>query len=60
MCQTFHLPQTFDLFKKVIFSQAGLRHNCRLGPRTPTNEISSILDAGTVYGSTPEKQEMLR
>lgn len=39
---------------------AGLRFNCRLGPRTPFNLISSILDAGTVYSNEPKKEEALR
>ena len=40
--------------------QAGLRFNCRVGPREQFNEISSFLDAGTVYSNKPERQESLR
>jgi hypothetical protein len=40
--------------------QPGLRENCRLGPREQFNEISSIIDAGTVYSNEPEKLEELR
>lgn len=43
-----------------VRSQAGLRHNCRLGPREQFNEISSMLDAGTVYSNVPERLESLR
>jgi len=43
-----------------VRSQAGLRFNCRVGPREQFNEISSFLDAGTVYSNKPERQESLR
>jgi len=43
-----------------VRSQAGLRYNCRLGPRNSFNQISSILDAGTVYSNSEETQEKLR
>ena len=49
--------------KNSIFlprSQAGLRYNCRLGPREQFNEISAVLDAGTVYSNVPERLESLR
>ena len=39
---------------------SGLRYNCRLGPRASFNEISSIIDAGTVYSNSAETQEELR
>lgn len=39
---------------------SGLRYNCRLGPRASFNEISSIIDAGTVYSNSPETLEELR
>lgn len=38
----------------------GLRSNCRLGPREQFNEVSSIIDAGTVYGNNQERFEALR
>ncbi len=37
-----------------------MRENCRLGPREQFNEISSTLDAGTVYSNIPERLEQLR
>ena len=40
--------------------EAGLRDGCRLGPREQFNEISSFLDAGSVYSNVPERQEFLR
>jgi len=43
-----------------VRSQAGLRFNCRLGPREPFNEISSLLDGGTVYSNLPHRLESLR
>ena len=43
-----------------VRAEAGLRHNCKLGPREQFNEISSVLDAGTVYSNNPEKLESLR
>ena len=43
-----------------VRSQAGLRYNCRLGPRNSFNQISSFLDAGTVYSNSEETQEKLR
>ena len=43
-----------------VRSEAGLRKNCRLGPREQFNEVSSVLDAGTVYSNDPELLEQLR
>ena len=43
-----------------VRSAAGLRYNCRLGPRNSFNQISSVLDAGTVYSNSEETQEKLR
>ena len=43
-----------------VRSEAGLRKNCRLGPREQFNEVSSVLDAGTVYSNDPELVEELR
>ena len=39
---------------------AGLKEECKLGPREQLNEISSYIDGGTIYSSNPEKQEKLR
>jgi peroxidase len=39
---------------------SGLRYNCRLGPRASFNEISSVIDAGTVYSNSAETLEELR
>ena len=39
---------------------AGLRYNCRLGARDSFNEISSLLDCGTVYSNEDETLEKLR
>merc|ERR1712117_83749 len=43
-----------------VRSEAGLRDSCRIGPREQFNEITSFLDAGSVYSNVPKKQEALR
>ena len=43
-----------------VRSHAGLRFNCRLGPRESFNIITSFLDAGTTYSNTEEKLHELR
>ena len=43
-----------------VRSEAGLRKNCRLGPREQFNQVSSTLDAGTVYSNSPKVQDSLR
>ena len=41
-------------------AQAGLRPECRLGPREQFNEISSLIDGGVVYSNEPELLHQLR
>ena len=41
-------------------TQAGLRPECRLGPREQFNEISSLIDGGVVYSNEPELLHQLR
>jgi hypothetical protein len=41
-------------------SVPGLKHDCRLGARASFNLVSSILDAGTVYGDNDEVHRALR
>ena len=56
-----HFYQTHkEKCMNFVRTEAGLRYNCRLGPREQFNEISSVLDAGTVYSNIPEKMESLR
>ena len=59
-----HNDNFYQLHKRkcmnFVRTEAGLRYNCRLGPREQFNEISSVLDAGTVYSNIPEKMESLR
>ncbi len=43
-----------------VRSQAGLRYNCRLGPRDSFNEVSSVLDVSTVYGDEDDDLRNLR
>ncbi|CAN8003226.1 unnamed protein product, partial [Ixodes hexagonus] len=41
-------------------SAPAAKPGCRLGPRDHINQITSFIDASTVYGSTPEETQMLR
>jgi hypothetical protein len=43
-----------------VRSDAGLRHNCRLGPREQFNEITSVLDGGGIYSNKQHLNENLR
>jgi len=43
-----------------VRSRAGLRSGCKLGPREQINEVSSTLDANTVYSNDPDKIRKLR
>ena len=42
------------------YEQAGLRPDCKLGPREQFNEISSFLDGGTIYSNQPGLLHELR
>ncbi|CAB4055842.1 PXDN [Lepeophtheirus salmonis] len=66
-CLPIEIPSHDTFFSKhkqrcmnFVRSQAGLRYNCRLGPRDTFNEVSSLLDAGTVYSNSDETLESLR
>jgi len=66
-CLPIEIPRNDHFYKlhkrrcmNFVRAEAGLRHNCKLGPREQFNEISSVLDAGTVYSNSPEKLESLR
>ena len=66
-CLPIEIPSNDHFYKlhkrrcmNFVRAEAGLRHNCKLGPREQFNEISSVLDAGTVYSNSPEKLESLR
>jgi len=66
-CLPIDIPATDHFYAQhkrkcmnFVRSQAGLRFNCRIGPREQFNEISSFLDAGTVYSNRPERLESLR
>lgn len=66
-CLPIEIPKEDHFYKlhqrrcmNFVRSQAGLRYNCRLGPREQFNEISAVLDAGTVYSNVPERLESLR
>jgi len=66
-CLPIEIPHNDHFYKahkqrcmNFVRSQSGLRLNCRLGPRNSFNQISSLLDAGTVYSNDDEVQEELR
>jgi peroxidase len=66
-CLPIEIPQDDSFYSKFnqrcmnfVRSQAGLRHNCRLGARDSFNTVSSVLDVSTVYGNTEKKTQSLR
>jgi len=66
-CLAIEIPVGDHFFKlhnkrcmNFVRNQAGLRAGCSLGPREQFNEISSLLDAQTVYSNEAEKLESLR
>lgn len=36
------------------------KERCRLGPRDHANQVTAVIDASNVYGSTPEETNLLR
>ena len=66
-CLPIEIPAEDSFFSKhgqrcmnFVRTISGLRYNCRLGPRQSFNEISSIIDAGTVYSNSAKTMEELR
>ncbi len=66
-CLPIEIPHGDPFFAKheqrcmnFVRSPAGLRYNCRLGTRDSFNEISSPIDAGTVYSNDEETLKTLR
>ncbi len=66
-CLPIEIPQYDPFYRKhgqrcmnFVRSHAGLRYNCRLGPRESFNRITSFLDAGTTYSNSEETQRELR
>ena len=66
-CLPIEIPAEDGFFSKhgqrcmnFVRTISGLRYNCRLGPRQSFNEISSIIDAGTVYSNSAKTMEELR
>jgi hypothetical protein len=43
-----------------IRSSPAPRKDCSLGPRDPINQVTSFIDASSIYGSTIEEQLSLR
>jgi len=67
MCFPIEIPENDHFFSKhsrtcmnFVRSNAGLRSECRLGPREQFNQITSVLDSGTVYSNVPETLRKLR
>ena len=54
------MPEPLKKVSKRADTQAGLRPECRLGPREQFNEISSLIDGGVVYSNEPELLHQLR
>jgi len=54
----------YSLFKQTCISltrsRPGLTENCKLGPRTQINEISSYLDANWIYGNDEAIRDRIR
>lgn len=66
-CLPIEIPQNDPFYSKFnqrcmnfVRTQAGLRYNCRLGPRDSFNEVSAVIDVSTVYGDDDKDLEGLR
>lgn len=66
-CWPIEIPNTdpfYALFRRrcmeFVRSASSIRPECKLGPRTQLNLISSVLDANWVYGSDKETADKLR
>jgi len=66
-CLPIEIPDGDPFFSKhdqrcmnFVRSPSGLRYNCRLGARDSFNELSSFIDAGTVYSNEDKVVEKLR
>lgn len=67
MCFPIEIPANDHFYNQhdrtcmhFVRSNAGLRPNCRLGPRETFNRITSVFDAGTVYSNDPETLAKIR
>jgi hypothetical protein len=45
---------------EFVRSSPAPRKDCSLGPRDPINQVTSFIDASSIYGSTIEEQQALR
>ena len=66
-CLPIEIPADDDFFRQhgqrcmnFVRTLAGVSYDCKLGPRRTFNEISSFIDAGTVYSNDPHVVEKLR
>jgi len=66
-CMPIDIPHNDDFYAQYgrkclnfVRNLPGLKDNCRLGARDTFNEISSFIDAGTMYSNIPENMVRLR
>ena len=66
-CWPIEIPSAdpfYALFRRrcmeLVRSASSLKQECKLGPRTQLNMITSVLDANMVYGSDKETADKLR
>jgi peroxidase len=66
-CAPIQIPTTDPFYSQFnvtcmefIRSSPAPRKDCSLGPRDPINQVTSFLDASSIYGSTIEEQKALR
>lgn len=67
MCFPIEIPENDHFFARheqrcmnFVRSNAGLRPDCRLGPRESATRVSGIMDGGTVYSNEPEVNADIR
>jgi len=67
MCFPIEIPENDHFFARheqrcmnFVRSNAGLRPDCRLGPRESATRVTGVMDGNTVYSSEPEVNEDIR